>query len=183
MKRSLVIVLPLALLVLISACNMMDNARLPKYSTAQWTAIAMTQQTMGQSKTDRIKLWMNKAPTDINKFDLLEQGLVGKYELMSVSFPTDYYFEVDMNCTCATGSNCCDPERMFFLTVQKLAASQAQILAEVPATVQYLDVVCYDRQMPFYAIYAPWQQVKDFLSLPAPDVNNLIGSISGRSMP
>jgi hypothetical protein len=182
MKRPLAIVIPIALLILINACNL-DTAALPKYSTAQWTAIAQTQQAMGRTDTERIRLWMNKAPTDIDKFDLLEQGLVGKYEVTGISFPTDYYFEVDMNCTCASGSNCCDPQRMFFLTMQMLADSQAQILAEVPATVQYLDLVCFDHQRPFYAMYVPWQKVKDFLNQPAPDVNSLISSVGGRSMP
>jgi|WetSurMetagenome_2_1015567.scaffolds.fasta_scaffold399978_2 hypothetical protein len=183
MKRPLMIIFPIALLILINACN---NGTLPKYSPEQWTAIAKTQQVMGQSKTERIKRWLSKMPTDFDKFDLLEQGLVGKYEVTGVGFPTDYYFEVDMNCECTSGSSCCDPERMFFLIIQNMAASQAQILADVPTSVQYLDVVCLDHNIAFYAMYAPWDKVKNFLSDPAPDatdVTDLISNITRKSMP
>jgi hypothetical protein len=156
---------------------------LPSYSSDQWTAINSTQQAMDPSKTERIEHWLNKASTDFDKSDLLKQGLVGKYEIMSVSFPTDYYLEVDMNCECASGSNCCDPEEMFVLTIDMLTAAQSEIVPEVPATVQYLDVVCFDHKRVFYAMYASWDKVKEYLNQQNPDVNSLIASVRRRSLP
>jgi hypothetical protein len=136
----------------------------PQFTSTQWTAIAQTQQVMASTSNDRIKYWLNAVPTDFDKFDELERSLVGKYEVIGVSFPTDNYFEIDMNCECATGSACCVPERMFLLTLQKMARSQDQILAAVPENIEYLDVVFFDHNRAFYAMYAPWDTVKKFLT-------------------
>jgi hypothetical protein len=163
MKRSFIIVIPIVLLVLVNACNMSSGA-LPKYSPEQWTAIAVTQQVMGKTQNEKILYWLNAVPTDYDKFDALEENLVGKYSVMGVAFPSDgYYFEVDMNCECASGSACCVPEHMLLLSLMKMSRSRDQVLAEVPGTAKYLDVVCHDHNFPFMAMYAPWDTVKSFL--------------------
>jgi hypothetical protein len=163
MKRSSIIVIPIVLLVLINACNMSSGA-LPKYSPEQWTAIAQTQQVMAQPRDEQLKYWLSAAPTNYDKFDALEESLVGKYDVMGVTFPNDqYYFQVDMDCQCASGSACCVPERMLLLTLRRMAQSRDQILAVVPGTVKYLDVVCHDHKFAFMAMYAPWDTVKSFL--------------------
>jgi len=181
MKRSLILVIPIALLVFINACNMSSGA-LPKYSPEQWTAIAQTQQVMGQPGADRIKNWLNAAPTDYDKFDALEENLVGKYDVMGVAFPNDnYYLQVDMNCECASGSNCCVPEHMLSLALEKMSKSRDQIIAEVPGTVKYLDVVCHDHKFAFAAMYAPWDTVKSFL-LGQIQASDLSSSVIKRKM-
>ena len=186
MKRPLIIVIPIALLVLINACNMSSGA-LPKYSPEQWTAIAQTQQVMGQPGADRIKNWLNAVPFDYDKFDALEESLVGKYEVIGVAFPAvestndSYYFEVDMNCECASGSNCCVPERMLSLSLEKMSRARDQIIAEVPGSVKYLDVVCHDHKLAFMAMYIPWDTVKSFL-LGQISASDLSSAVTKRKM-
>jgi hypothetical protein len=166
MKRSLVIVLPIVLLILVNACNLTSNT-LPQYSPEQWTAIAVTQQAMGQPGGDRIKSWLNAVPTDYTNITALEENLVGKYEVLSVQFPNENnYFEVDINCECKSGSACCLPERMFVYAIQKMYYPQQtrdQVLAAIPSNVKFLDVVCRDHTIAFMAGYAPWETVKGFL--------------------
>ncbi len=164
MKRALVIVIPIALLILINAC---DSTSVPAFSNPQWTAIAQTQQVMGKTQNDKILNWLRGVPTNYTNIDALEESLVGKYEIMSVKFPNDNnYFEVDVNCECKSGSNCCLKERMFLSAIQKMAYPleiRDQVLAEVPGNVKFLDVVCHDHTFAFMAGYAPWDVVKGFL--------------------
>ena len=181
MKRSFILVIPIALLVLINACNMSSGA-LPKYSPEQWTAIAQTQQVMGQPGADRIKNWLNAVPFDYDKIDALEESLVGKYDVTGVGFPQGKtFFEVGMNCECTSGSGCCVPEHMFVLTVQKISRARDQILAEVPPDVKYMDVVCYDHKFAFATMYAPWDTVKSFL-LEQISASELSSQITKRKM-
>ncbi len=72
----------------------------------------------------------------------LEKELVGYFDVTNVGFPKDTYFEIYLNCTCDSGTDCCDPERMFVIALLKVSRSQNQILAQVPETVQDFDVVC-----------------------------------------
>jgi hypothetical protein len=60
--------------------------------------------------------------------------------------------------------------------------SKNQILAEVPDTVQYMDVVCLNSTFPFAAVYAPWDQVKGFLN-GVVSAKDLKSTISVRDIP
>ena len=161
MKRVLVLVIPLFLLVLLNAC---DTGRLPPLSQRQLEAIQATLQVTAMPQSQRIQNLMNNR-LNIGRLDQLEESLVGKYEVIGVDFPYGTYFQVNMNCQCADGSsNCCDPERMFFITLQRMSQARDQILADVPATVQNLDVVCYDHNLAFAVVIAPWDKVKEFLN-------------------
>jgi hypothetical protein len=161
MKRSLVIIIPLLLLVLLNAC---DTDRLPPFSPTQWAAIAQTQQVMSRPESEKIMFWLNSVPYNDDKFTALEKEMIGYYDVTNVGFPKETYFEIFLNCKCDSGSDCCDPERMFLITLQKISRSQYQILAEVPETVLDFDVVCLNNNRPFAAVYAPWNMVKTFLT-------------------
>jgi hypothetical protein len=149
---------------------------LPPYSDAQWTAIASTQQVMARPQNERIRYVLNSTPPDT-----LEEEL-GQYQVTNVGFPTDYYFEVSMNCECNSGSGCCYPGIMFNIIMDRMASSRDQILGEVPTTVSYLDVVCFDHNRAFYTMYAPWDKVKGFLS-GTTTASELSSSVTWRSMP
>ncbi len=161
MKRSLIIVVPLLLLAILNACS--ANGALPPYSSEQWTAIAQTQQVMARPDTDKIKLWLN-SPNSYDKFDALEKVLVGNYDVYAVVFQNGTFFQIVLNCTCDSGSNCCDPERMFLITLMKIDPYKNQILAEVPDTVQAMDLVCLNNTAAFAKVSAPWEKVKTFLT-------------------
>jgi hypothetical protein len=162
MKRPLIIVIPIVLLVLINAC---ESDRLPQFSPTQWAAIAKTQQVTALPENDRLKYWLNAQPVDYDSIDSLEESLVGQYKITSVDYPNLYYLEVYMNCECVSGSSCCNPEHMLVLTLQRMnnPAIQEQILAQVDKSVQYMNLVCTDRNVPFALMTVPWDKVKDFL--------------------
>jgi hypothetical protein len=182
MKRSLIIVVPLLLLAVLNACS--ANGALPPYSSDQWTAIAKTQQVMSRPESERIKFWLNSVPYSDDKFTALEKELIGYFDVTNVGFPKDTYFEIYLNCTCDSGSDCCDPERMFLIALLKVSHSQNQILAEVPETVQDFDVVCLNNTRPFAAVYAPWNVVKTFLTTTnIISAKELKSNISVRSIP
>lgn len=161
MKRSLIILIPLLLLAVLNACS--ANGALPPYSSEQWTAIAITQQVMSRPDTDKIKLWLN-SPLDYDKFDALEKAFVGNYDVSAVVFQNGTFFQIIMNCTCNSGSTCCDPEHMFVITLVKIDQYKNQILAEVPDTVQAMDLVCLNNTAAFAKVSAPWEKVKTFLT-------------------
>jgi hypothetical protein len=148
-----------------------------EYSDAQWTAIAQTQQVMEQPLEEKIKNWFNSPPFDYNIFNPSAQ-----YEIIGVSFPKDYYFQVDVNCECVSGSNCCDPEKMFVFTLQRLGKYKEQILPVIASTVKYMNVVCYDHNRAFAVIYAPWEKVEAFLNGEI-SASELASSVSQRSIP
>ena len=160
MKRSLIIVIPLLFLVLLNAC---DTSNLPPFSPSQWAAIELTQQVMSRPDSEKIKGWLN-TPIDYDKFDTLEKELIGYYDVTGVGFPKDTFFEIYLNCTCDSGSACCDPKRMFLITLLRINQSGGQILAEVPDTIQEMDVVCLNNTVAFAAVYVPWEKVKVFLT-------------------
>jgi hypothetical protein len=161
MKRSLIIVIPLLLLAILNACS--ANGALPPYSSEQWTAIAKTQVMMSRPDTDKIKLWLN-SPVDYDKFDALEKELVGNYDVSAVVFQNGTFFQIILNCSCDSGSACCDPERMFLITLVKINQHKNQILAEIPDTVQAMDLVCLNNTAAFAKVSAPWEKVKTFLT-------------------
>jgi hypothetical protein len=182
MKRSLIIIVPLLLLAILNACS--SNGALPPYSNEQWTAIASTQQVMARPESEKIKFWLNSVPYNDDKFTALEKELIGYYDVTNVGFPKETYFEIFLNCTCDSGSNCCDPERMFMIALQKISRSQHQILAEVPDTVLDFDVVCLNNTLPFAAVYAPWNMVKTFLTTTdVVSARELKSNISVRGIP
>jgi hypothetical protein len=149
------------LLVVLNACNANIGA-LPPYSSGQWTAIAQTQQVMAWPDTDKIKLWLN-TPINYDKFDSLEGQLVGSYDVSAVVFPNGTFFQIILNCRCDSGSACCDPERMFLITLVKIDQHKNEILAEIPETVQAMDLVCLNNTVAFSKVSAPWEKVKGFL--------------------
>jgi hypothetical protein len=162
MKRSLIIVVPLLLLAILNACSANIGA-LPPYSSDQWTAIAKTQQVMTWPDTEKIKLWLN-TPIDYDKFDQLEGQLVGSYDVSAVVFQNGTFFQIILNCRCGSGSACCDPERMFLITLTKINQYKNQILAEIPDTVQAMDLVCLNNTAAFAKVSAPWEKIKTFLT-------------------
>jgi hypothetical protein len=159
MKRSLVIVIPLFLLVLLNAC---DSNRLPPLSQKQWAAIQQTLQVTEMPGSQRITNLLNTR-LNLDRFGQLEEGLVGKYTVTGIDFPYGTYFQVNMNCECAEGASCCDPRRMFFIAVQRMALAQYEILPLVPTSVQNMDVVCFNRNLASEVMVAPWDTVKRFL--------------------
>jgi hypothetical protein len=180
MKRVLVIVIPLLLLVLLNAC---DTGRLPPLSQRQLESIQATLQVTAMPQSQRVQNLLNNR-LDYDKFDQLEDSLVGKYEVIGVDFPYGTYFQVNMNCQCAEGSKCCDPRRMFFVAVERMSLAKDQILADVPPTVQNMDVVCYNNNLAFAVMIVPWQKVKDFLNNPHASAADLSAAVSPpRSMP
>jgi hypothetical protein len=178
MKRSFVIVIPLLLLMLLNAC---DSDRLPPLSPKQWAAFELTRQATAMPQNLRIKNLLGKM-NNITRLDELEQSIVGKYDVLAVGFPSDYYLEIDMNCECTEGTACCDPRRIFFVTMQRMFQSKDQVLAEVPSTVRTLDVVCFDHKFAFATVYVPWEKVRGFLQgvVSAAELNS---SISPQVMP
>ena len=160
MKRSHVIVIPLFLLVLLNAC---DSGRLPPLSQRQLESIQATLQVTAMPQSQRIQNLMNNR-LNVGRLDQLEESLVGKYDVIGVDFPYGTYFQVNMNCQCAEGSKCCDPRRMFYVAVLRMSQAKDQILADVPSTVQNLDVVCYDHNFAFSVVIAPWDKVREFLN-------------------
>src|SRR5512145_2848183 len=127
MKRTFVIVIPLILLILLNAC---DTDRLPPLSQRQMDAIAKTLQVTEMPQSQRVRNLLNNR-LDFDRFDQLEDSFVGKYEVIGVDFPYGTYFQVNMNCHCVDGSKCCDPRRMFLITVQRMSLAKDQILADV----------------------------------------------------
>jgi hypothetical protein len=180
MKRSLIIVVPLLFLVVLNACSANMGA-LPPYSSDQWTAIARTQQVMTWPDTEKIKLWLN-TPINYDKFDSLEGQFVGNYDVSAVVFPNGIFFQIILNCTCDSGSACCDPERMFLITLMKIDAYKNQILAEIPDTVQTMDLVCLNNTAAFSKVSAPWEKVKGFL-IGVVSAEELKPTISVQSIP
>jgi hypothetical protein len=174
MKRLLVIIIPLLLLILLNAC---DTDRLPPLSQRQMAAIQQTLQVTAMPQSLRVMNLLNNR-LDYDKFDQLEDNLFGKYDVIGVDFPYGTYFQVNMNCQCADGSKCCEPRLMFFTAVQRISQARDQILADVPQTVQNLDVVCYNNNYAFAVIMAPWQTVKDFLNNPQANAADLSSSVS-----
>jgi hypothetical protein len=160
MKRSLVIVIPLFLLVLLNAC---DTGRLPPLSQRQLAAIQQTLQVTAMPQSQRVQNLLNNR-LNIDRFDQLEESLVGKYDVIAVDFPYGTYFQVNMNCQCTDGSKCCDPRHMFFITVERMSLARDQILADVPGSVQNFDVVCYNNNLAFAVMIAPWDKVRGFLN-------------------
>jgi hypothetical protein len=164
MKRSLVLI-PLILLVLLNAC---DTGRLPPFSAPQWTAIAATQEVMLRSQAANIKSWLNP---QLDGNDQLEQAFVANYQVFDVTFQPNYetpdQLQVSMNCQCVTGSSCCTSERMFVVALSKMVRSRDAILATVPATVQWMLLICYDsstqptREIGRKVVH--WKEVEEFL--------------------
>src|SRR5512136_1935905 len=113
MKRSLVIIIPLLLLILLNAC---DTDRLPPLSQRQLAAVQQTLQVTAMPQSLRVMNLLNNR-LDYDKFDQLEENVFGKYEVIGVDFPYGTYFQVNMNCHCADGSKCCEPRLMFFAAV------------------------------------------------------------------
>ncbi len=162
MKRSLIIIVPLLLLAVLNACSA-NMALFRPYSSEQWTAIAQTQQVMARPDTDKIKLWLN-SPNNYDKFDALEKVFVGNYDVSAVVFPNGTFFQIILNCSCDSGSNCCDPERMFLITLTKIDQHKNEILAEIPDTIQAMDLVCLNNTAAFAKVSAPWEKVRTFLT-------------------
>src|SRR5512139_2340342 len=160
MKRSLIIVVPLLFLVLLNAC---DTGNLPPFSPSQWAAIELTQQATAMPQSQRIKNLLNNT-LNFDRFSQLEEKVVGTYDVTGVDFPYGTYFQVHMNCQCAEGSTCCDRRRMFLIVVWRLSLSKNEILADMPDTVQLMNVVCYNNNSPFAVEEAPWETVKGFLN-------------------
>ena len=181
MKRSLIIVVPLLLLAVLNACS--ANGALPPYSSDQWTAIAMTQQVMAWPDTERIKAWLN-TPINYDKFDSLEGQLVGNYDVLAVVFPNGTFFQIVLNCRCTSisSSSCCDPERMFLITLMKIDGYQNHILPEIPETVQTMDLVCLNNTAAFSKVSAPWEKVKGFL-IGVVSAEDLKSSVSVQGIP
>jgi hypothetical protein len=180
MKRSLIIVVPLLLLAVLNACN--ANGALPPYSGDQWTAIAKTQVMMSRPDSEKIKLWLN-TPIDYDKFDALEGQLVGSYDVLAVVFQNGTFFQIILNCRCDSGSACCDPERMFLITLMKINQHKNQILAEIPDTVQEMDLVCLNNTAAFSKVSAPWEKVKTFLTTDVVSAEELKSTISVQGIP
>jgi hypothetical protein len=53
---------------------------------------------------------------------------------------------------------------MFLITLVKINQHKNQILAEVPDTVQAMDLVCLNNTAAFAKVSAPWEKVKTFLT-------------------
>ena len=121
---------------------------------------------------------------NFDRFSQLEEKVVGTYDVTGVDFPYGTYFQVHMNCQCAEGSTCCDRRRMFLIVVWRLSLSKNEILADMPDTVQLMNVVCYNNNSPFAVEEAPWETVKGFLNGdPNVSAADLSSSVTSRKIP
>jgi S-adenosylmethionine:tRNA-ribosyltransferase-isomerase (queuine synthetase) len=71
---------------------------------------------------------------------------------------------------------------MFLITLLKMDSYKHQILAEIPDTVQAMDLVCLNNTAAFSKVSAPWEKVKGFL-IDVVSAEDLKSSISVQSIP
>lgn len=173
-KRSLLIV-PCILLLFLNACG--DNPL--QITDAEWTAIAQTQTAAVWTPTvsatpnpDKSKIveWLNAELSSPDAFEQLEQTIEARYQVVGVSFPLVNgvlgVLRVDVRCECSTHAQCCNPERMFVVIMRAMkerTERRDRILEQVPASVGWMNVVCYEHVTQFQVVSAPWPQVKSFL--------------------
>jgi hypothetical protein len=170
MKR-LLLTVPFLVLFLLNACgnNPVD------ISPSEGTAVAQTQTATMWTPTisptpvpDQAKIveWLD---AELLNTDSLEQTLDAKYQVVDVSFPNGSnglaaIMRVDIRCECATYGQCCYPERMFIAAIQSMKKREDKIIEQVPVTVSWMKVVCYDHMTQFAVVSASWSDIKGYLT-------------------
>ena len=170
MKRLLPI-LPFFVLLLLNACGNYPVGVSPSEGTAvgkTQTAVAWTPTISPTPVPNQSKIveWLNTELS--NADDALEHTLDAKYQVVDVSFPIASNglaaaMRVDIRCECATYGQCCTPERMFVVTVESMKKRGDKIIEQVPLTVSWMKVICYDHMNQFAIVSASWADVKSYL--------------------
>lgn len=169
MKRPFVIIIPILLLVLLNACGNTTA----QITTAEGTAVGQTQTaamwtvtispTIDPNESKMVE-WLND---DLSKVDPLERTLDANYRVVGLTFPAQNgiaaVFRLDVRCECATYNQCCNPERMFVVILNLMRERGDKITDQVPATVSWMNLVCYDRLNQIAVVSAPWQYVRSYL--------------------
>jgi hypothetical protein len=168
MKRML-LVIPLLILPLFSACGGVAG----EVSPSVGTAVAETQTAIVWTPTFIPTL----DPEEPRILELLNVGLLGdgldstldaRYTVVNTAFTfipntSSMYFQLDVLCECAKNQQCCIPERIFVLTLWAMKTRGDKIIEQVPVNVSRLDVVCHNRFGRIGAYSAGWSDVLDYL--------------------
>jgi hypothetical protein len=181
MKRLLVLI-PSVLFVILNACS--DPNSLPaQISNPQWTEIAFRQTALSWTPTiSPTPMYVTEEArifSDLNngiealeastKFDQLEHTIGATYQLIHIKFlpenNTATELQLDINCECMTpNSKCCTPQRTLVATIMAMNSYPYNITADVPPSIDTLDIRCIQNNKVIGEMFAPWQDVKNFLN-------------------
>lgn len=168
MKR-LLLFIPIAFLFFVNSCT--EFPRLTDGLIA--TALAETQiaQTRAAAPTQTFN------PTIFIMVDWLNADLLSSTNALSSTMDAQYSvtditiqnhspmtFRINVTCICKNKSDCCMPERTFVVILESLKRNSPNALAQVPADVSQMMVVCSNQDnSPIGAITVSWQAVKEYL--------------------
>ena len=161
--------IPIIILLLFNSCTGAD----PGIPVDVGTAVANTQTAVMWTPTltptldpnePKILEWVNAGLPS----DQLEITLDARYQAVDVffSYPSGSsspIFRIDIRCECATGSQCCVPERMFVVTMKAMKERSDKIIEQVPGNASQVKVVCFDHTNQIGVMAASWADVRDYL--------------------
>jgi hypothetical protein len=161
---------PVLALIFLNACGNTDPQTVPDpMKTAVVQSLTATMWTPTITPTldpnePRILEWLNAGLPS----DQLEATLDTKYQVVDVTFPivpgsSSTVFRIDVRCQCATGNQCCVPERMFVVTMWSMKQQADKIIEQVPDSTSQVKVVCFDHVVQIGVMAATWADVKDYL--------------------
>lgn len=168
MKRLLPFI-PIFFLLLFNSCTGAD----PGIPVDVGTAVANTQTAVMWTPT----LTPTLDPNEPKILELVNAGLPSdpleitldaRYQAVDVFFTylsgsSSPIFRIDIRCECATGSQCCVPERMFVVTMWAMKESPNKIIEQVPGNASQVKVVCFDHTNQIGVMAASWADVRDYL--------------------
>jgi hypothetical protein len=169
MKR-LLLFIPIAFLFFVNSCALAD-AQL-NVSSAMGTAVANTQTatmwTVVPTQTfnpyiPTMVSWLN---TDLFNTNALGSTMDAQYSVTDITIRnhSPMTFRINVTCICKNNSDCCIPERTFVVILESLKRNSPDALAQVPADVSQMMVVCSNQDnSPIGAITVSWQAVKEYL--------------------
>jgi hypothetical protein len=175
MKRSLLIVVPFILLMLLNACASNAGAIPNEQWPVVWQALTATAATQTFTPTayyispEIVRLLNSSLPEDgyLRKVEELEFTMGASYQVVDVNFVEENHvtvFQVKVHCLCAAKVDCCSPERMFVGVMRSMEVYGNSIVQYVPASVKEMHVYCLDHGTQLAIMTAKWLDVTDYLN-------------------
>jgi hypothetical protein len=170
--QRLLLFIPLAVLFLSNSCDVMPPIPPDLVATAiEETQIALTRAAAPTpTPNPNIPIMINWLNNDLSTVSPLGRTMDAEYHVTNVSFPSTkngagLIFRVDVGCICMNGHECCLPERTFVVILEAMHRNRTSALAQVPAGVNEVMVVCSNHQTraQIGAITASWQDVDGYL--------------------
>lgn len=170
MKR-LLLFIPVAFVFFVNSCSLANTP--PTISPAQWdimrqteTAEAWTAVPTGtfNPNISSMVTWLNGEL--VSSANALGSTMDAKYSVTNIKFEnhSPMTFRINVNCICMNNADCCIPERTFVVILDALKRNSSTTLAQVPADVSQVMVVCFDRgNAQIGAVSASWPTVQGYL--------------------